>query len=141
MISPGSATLALVEFPLEVTLTKQEGDPYSTRIYYSIEPNVWILYTSPFQVDQSTTVQAYAIHEDSKFEKSDLATASYDCTPEDLRIVLNVPKNPVTYAEAGGPLEDGDYTPVTPLEPISVLLDTGTDIPKKYQASTHFQIS
>ena len=86
-----------------------------------------VLYTSPFQVDQSTTVQAYAIQEDSKFEKSDLAMASYDCAPKELRVVLNVPNNPVTCAEAGGALVDGDYTPVTPLEPISVLLDTGID--------------
>ncbi|MGI9243954.1 MAG: type II secretion system protein, partial [Verrucomicrobiales bacterium] len=43
LISPGSATLALADFPLEISMAKQEGDPYSTRIYYSIEPNVWVL--------------------------------------------------------------------------------------------------
>ncbi|MGI9243953.1 MAG: FN3 associated domain-containing protein, partial [Verrucomicrobiales bacterium] len=84
---------------------------------------------------------AYTIHEDSKFERSDLATVSYDCTPEDLEIVVSVLKNPVTYVEAGGPLEDGDYTPADPLEPVIVLLDTGTDIPLEYQDSDHFQVS
>ncbi|MGI9239809.1 MAG: hypothetical protein ACR2RV_03355, partial [Verrucomicrobiales bacterium] len=141
LVSPGSATLALADFPLEISMAKQEGDPYSTRIYYSVEPNVWVLYTAPFEVEQGTTIQAYTIHEDTKFERSDLASASYDCTPEDLKIVVTVKKNPVTYAEAGGPLEDGDYTPVSPLEPIDVLLDTGTDIPLEYQDSDHFQIS
>ncbi len=95
----------------------------------------------PFAVDPGTNVQAYASHEDPQWGgDSDRAGAYYLNDAEELSIAINVPKNPITYAEAGGALEEGDYTPLAPLAPITVSLANSDRIPAQYQNSGNFQV-
>ncbi len=141
IISPGSGSLALTAFPLQVSISKHSVDPDGTKLYYSTSPGTWVLYSEPFSVDPGTTVQAYASHEDPEWGgDSDRAGAYYLNDIEELSIAINVPKNPITYAEAGGALEEGDYTPVAPLAPITVSLANSDKIPAQYQNSGNFQV-
>ncbi len=140
IISPGSGSLPMGEFPLQVTITPHPSDPQGVRLYYSMEPNSWTLYTGPFPVNVGAHVQAYAVHEDPEWGESDRAGAHYINRAEALALSVNVPKNPITYAEAGGALEEGDYTPPAPLAPITVALDSASNFPEELLDSSHFQV-
>jgi type II secretory pathway pseudopilin PulG len=139
-ISPDSGTLALASYPLQVSITKSPSDPSDATIKYSVEANTWITYSGPFYVEPGTVVQAFTTHADSSWENSEAAAATYNNSAETLEIALSVPKNPLTYAEAGGELEPGNYTPVAVLDPITISLPSSSDIPDKYENSDNFRI-
>ncbi len=140
IISPGAGSLPLAAFPLQVTISKHSADPVDTSIYYSTQSGTWVLYTGPFTVDPGAQIQAYSSHEDPEIGESDRSGAYYLNDIEELSLAITVPKNPITYAEAGGALEEGDYTPLEPLAPITVSLGNGDQIPARYQDSSNFQV-
>ncbi|MFT4547340.1 MAG: type II secretory pathway pseudopilin PulG [Pseudoalteromonas tetraodonis] len=140
IISPDSGTLPLASFPLQVTIAKSPSDPEDASVQYSIEPNIWITYSGPLHVEPGTTIQAFTTHADSSWESSEASAANYNNIAETLEIALSIPKNPLTYAEAGGELEPGNYTPVAALEPITVSLPASSEIPDKYENSDNFRV-
>ena len=139
IISPDTGYHPLAMFPLEVTITKQPTDPADAKIFYSTEPGVWGVYGGPFVVEPGTTVVAYSSNLDPAWEDSPEASALYETDPEALEIDVYTPKSPITYMEAGGPLEPGNYTPPTVVDPIVVTLPGGWEIPDVYEDSQQFQ--
>ncbi|MCP3975779.1 MAG: hypothetical protein GY720_14940, partial [bacterium] len=139
-ISPEDGTLALAAYPLQVSIAKDPGDPQSAKIFYSTQPGSWLEYAGPFVIDPGTNVSAYTSHDDPAFNDSELATSTFNNDPAGLEIAINVPKNPITYAEAGGPLEEGNYTPEPPLAPITVALTSSDAIPAEYENNNYFNV-
>ncbi|MGI9243369.1 MAG: choice-of-anchor K domain-containing protein, partial [Verrucomicrobiales bacterium] len=141
IISPDSGSLPLASFPLQVTISRNPADPIQSSIYYSTSPGTWALYSGPISVEPGTQIQAYTSHEDPQFGgESDRAGAYYLNDIEELSLAITIPKNPITYAEAGGALEDGAYTPLPVLTPIGIAIGSGDRFPQRYQNSDNLQI-
>ena len=64
-------------FPLEITLIKKADDPADVMMFYSTEPDVWLLYEGPIRVTGDVKITAYAMGMDPKWMDSKVATASY----------------------------------------------------------------
>ncbi len=47
VISPGSGSLALASFPLQVSISKHAADPEGTSLFVSTRPGTWTLYEGP----------------------------------------------------------------------------------------------
>ena len=139
-ISPDSRERALASFPLQVSIAKHPNDPQDAKIFYSTTSGAWLEYSVPFSVDPGTHVSAYVSYEDSAWMDSTLSEETYTNYPAGLEISLDVPKNPITYAEAGGALEEGNYTAEPALEPIRVTLTSAHAIPSAYENSDYFEI-
>lgn len=140
LVSPGAGTFALMAFPLQVTLTKHPADPEDTIIYYSTASNAWSLYEGPISIDPGTHLQAYATNRDPAWVDSDLVAAGFHNDPVALELAIDIPKNPLSYAEAGGAIEPGNYAAVAPVAPITVTLANADSIPAVYQHSGNFRI-
>ena len=123
-----------------MTIEKSDNDPAYAKLFYSTSPGVWTQYVGPFTVEPGTNVSAYSTHENALWEDSEIVTSTFNNEAVKLRLALNVPKNPITYAEAGGSLMAGDYTPVGALAPITVTLASEEAIPNKYENSDNFEI-
>ena len=139
IISPDAGTHPLANFPLEVTIARHEDDPADAKIFYSTAPNTWSVYSGPFTVDVGTTVQAYSSNENPAWEDSDIASSHFRTDPEALEIAILTPRNPITYVEAGGEVEPGDYPEIVSVPSIMVTFPGGEDVPDVYESSTQFQ--
>ena len=140
IITPASGSRSLDQFPLHVSIMRNPLGPSDVTIHYSVQPNVWIRYSSPFLVEPGTSVYAIASNENPEWEDSDPATATFANDPIMLDIALNIPKNPINFVEAGGQMEDGNYTLVDPVAPISVSIPSVDSIPEQYETSDYFRV-
>ena len=138
-ISPDSGVYPLSLFPLEVTISKDATTPVDAKIWYTVQSGVWEVYTEPFTVEPGTVVAAYVSSPDPAWNDSPRVAASYDTDPEALEIEVWTPVNPITYVEAGGEVEPGNYTPTEPVGDIEVFFPGGWEIPDVYEDSEQFQ--
>ncbi len=136
VISPGSQTLNLWGFPLQVSIANPNPSG-SSRVYYKAGTGNYTLYdNTPFNVDPETTLSAVAVSLDpSRFYNSSVATATYSVTPLELAVQVNSPGS-VTYAQAGGLLVGvAQQSPAT----ATITLEN-TNIPAPYLRSANFNV-
>ncbi len=136
VISPGSQSLHLWDFPLEVSIANPNPSG-SSRVYYKAGTGNYTLYDdAPFSVDPGTTLSAVAVSLDpSRYYNSSVATATYGVTPLELAVSIDGPGS-VTYAQAGGVLTGQDQ-----LSPSTATINLdNTNIPAPYVRSANFTV-
>jgi prepilin-type N-terminal cleavage/methylation domain-containing protein len=139
-ISKVGKAYPLEDFDMEVFLRNPNSTNIST-LMVSTEPDKWrIYYGGPIPVSIGTTIKAYAKSTDTEnWYDSALITHSYSMIPIPLEIVLNFDKSAYNYAELGGAMIPGVYSPVAAL-PGTVSLTNAAEIPSKYLTEGSFGI-
>lgn len=137
VISPGSMSANLWEFPLSVSIANPNPSG-SSRIYYRAgSGGNYVLYdNTPFNVDPGTTLYAIAVSLDpSRYYNSASASAEYSVIPLQLAVSIDAPGS-ITYAQAGGL-----FTNQAQLSPSSATINLdNTNIPAPYLRSANFTV-
>lgn len=136
VIVPGSQTLNLWNFPLQVSI-ENPNPSGSSRVYYKAGSGNYTLYdNTPFNVDPGTTLSAVAVSLDpSRYYNSSVTTAAYSVTPLELAVGVNAPGS-VNYAQAGGLFVGiAQQSPAT-----ATITLQNTNIPAPYLGSANFNV-
>lgn len=147
-LNPPSFSMDGGTYPLadydSFTVTLSDPNPSgSSQMFFTEDGASWSPYTGQiFTVLPDDQIQAIAVSLDpDSWTDSPMAGNTYTANPVKMEISVNVPRNPISYAEAGGSMITGDPgTAVTPIGPIAVSLSNSADVPNRYQNSETFNV-
>lgn len=134
IFTPAAGVYPLTRYPILLTLDNP-NPPRSSRIYYSLNSDPYVLFNTPFSIGPNITITAFCISLDpSRYKTSAAATAVYGVTPLQLAISISAPTS-LTYAEAGGAMLGQPLQTPTP-----ATISLGVTVPTDYLSSAGFQI-